>query len=65
LTKTAFLFRADIFDSPLQVLVRSTIVDPDVAAKLTGKIGKTTFGFLAASDNAPGNFSEDERTVYN
>ena len=30
--------------------------------KLTGKEGKNTFGFLAATDNAPGNYSEDERT---
>ena len=58
-----FLEGKDIFDSPLQPFYSRTIVDPDVAAKLTGKIGKTSFGLLAASDNAPGNFSEDERTV--
>lgn len=56
-----FLEGADIFGSPLQVFYSRTIVDPDVAAKLTGKIGKTSFGFLAASDNAPGNYDEDER----
>ena len=58
-----FLEGKDIFDSPLQPFYSRTIVDPDVAAKLTGKVGKTSFGFLAASDNAPGNFSDDERTV--
>lgn len=57
-----FLEGADIFQAPLQTFYSRTIVDPDVATKLTGKIGKTTFGFLAASDNAPGNYSEDERT---
>ncbi|MBK8151468.1 MAG: hypothetical protein IPK58_25560 [Acidobacteria bacterium] len=56
-----FLEGKDIFDSPLQPFYSRTIVDPDFAAKLTGKIGKTSFGFLAASDNAPGNYSEDER----
>lgn len=57
-----FLEGKEIFDSPLQPFYSRTIVDPDFAAKLTGKIGKTSFGFLAASDNAPGNYSEDERT---
>ncbi|HMJ08992.1 MAG TPA: DUF5916 domain-containing protein [Pyrinomonadaceae bacterium] len=56
-----FLEGKDIFDSPLQPFYSRTIVDPDFAAKLTGKVGKNTFGFLAASDNAPGNYSEDER----
>jgi hypothetical protein len=56
-----FLEGVEIFQSPLQPFYSRTIVDPDVAAKLTGKIGKNSFGFLVASDNAPGNFSEDER----
>src|SRR5262249_53275222 len=34
---------------------------PDVALKMSGKRGRTSFGALLASDNAPGNFSEDER----
>jgi hypothetical protein len=57
-----FLESKEIFDSPLVVFYSRNIVDPDVALKLTGKINKTSFGILAASDNAPGNFSEDERT---
>jgi hypothetical protein len=60
-----FLEGKDIFDSPLQPFYSRTIVDPDVAVKLTGKTGKNTFGFLAASDNAPGNYSEDERGELN
>jgi len=56
-----FLEGKEIFQSPLQPFYSRTIVDPDVAAKLTGKIGKTSFGFLGASDNDPGNFSEDTR----
>lgn len=56
-----FLEGKDIFESPLQPFYSRTIVDPDFAAKLTGKIGRNTFGFLVASDNAPGNYSQDER----
>ena len=60
-----FLEGVDIFGSPLQVFYSRNIVDPDFALKLTGKIGKTTFGILAASDNAPGNYSENERNDRN
>ncbi|PYT00398.1 MAG: hypothetical protein DMF63_07455 [Acidobacteria bacterium] len=56
-----FLEGKEIFDSALQPFYSRTIVDPDFAAKLTGKTGKNTYGFLVASDNAPGNYSEDER----
>ncbi len=56
-----FLEGADTFTTPLAIFYSRTIIDPDLALKLTGKIGKTSFGFLAASDNAPGNFSKDER----
>ena len=55
-----FLEGQDIFQTPFQIFYSRQIIDPDVAAKLTGKIGKTTFGFLAASDNAPGNYGENE-----
>jgi len=57
-----FLEGKEIFDSPLQAFYSRTIIDPDFAAKLSGKKGKDTFGFLVASDNAPGNYSEDDRT---
>ncbi len=56
-----FLEGQDIFLSPLRVFHSRTIVDPDLASKLTGKIGKTSFGFLTALDKAPGNFGEDDR----
>jgi hypothetical protein len=59
-----FLEGKEIFDSPLRPFYSRTIVDPDFAAKLTGKIDKTSFGFLAASDNNPLNFSEDDRTRF-
>ncbi|MGI8787088.1 MAG: DUF5916 domain-containing protein [Pyrinomonadaceae bacterium] len=56
-----FLEGSEIFNSPLQTFYSRTIVDPDLAIKLTGKIGSNSFGFLAASDNAPGNYSKEER----
>jgi hypothetical protein len=56
-----FLEGIDIFQTPLQALHTRAIVDPDYAAKLSGKVGRTSFGLLAASDSAPGNFVGDER----
>ena len=56
-----FLERIDIFQSGLNLVNTRAIVDPDIAAKLTGRQGKNTFGILYASDNAPGNYSKDER----
>ncbi|PYS24016.1 MAG: hypothetical protein DMF72_06810 [Acidobacteria bacterium] len=56
-----FLEGIDIFRTPIQAVHTRSIVDPDVAVKLSGKRGKNTFGLLLASDNAPGNFTEEER----
>lgn len=56
-----FLERIDIFRSGLDVVNTRAIIDPDVAVKLTGRRGSNTFGLLYASDNAPGNYSKDER----
>ncbi|HEV8593016.1 MAG TPA: hypothetical protein VGQ55_13005, partial [Pyrinomonadaceae bacterium] len=57
-----FLEGKDIFDSPLQPFYSRKIGDPDFAAKLSGKIDKTSFGFLVASDKNPRGFTEDDRT---
>jgi hypothetical protein len=56
-----FMEGIDIFRTQIAAVHTRTIVDPDYAAKITGKVGRNTFGLLLASDNAPGNFSEDER----
>lgn len=56
-----FLERFDIFQTPLNVLNTRAIVDPDVAAKITGRSGKNTFGLMYASDNGTlGNLSPDD-----
>ena len=56
-----FLEGIDIFQTNSRAVHTRAIVDPDIALKITGKSGRNTFGLLLASDNAPGNFSEDER----
>jgi hypothetical protein len=56
-----FLERIDIFQTAMNIVNTRAIVDPDVAVKLTGRRGRNTFGLLYASDNAPGNYSIDER----
>ncbi|HEX7313570.1 MAG TPA: DUF5916 domain-containing protein [Pyrinomonadaceae bacterium] len=56
-----FLEGIEIFDTLLTAVHTRAIIDPSVAVKLTGKSGRNTFGLLAASDVAPGNFSEEER----
>jgi hypothetical protein len=56
-----FLEGIDIFRTQISAVHTRAIVDPDFAAKLTGKRGRNTFGLLVASDNGPGNFTGDER----
>ena len=57
-----FLENIDIFRTQIAAVNTRTIVDPDVAVKLSGKRGRNSFGLMMASDNAPGNYNEDERT---
>jgi hypothetical protein len=56
-----FLEGTDIFNTTIAAVHTRTIVDPDLAVKLTGKINRNTFGLLVASDNAPGNYTAEER----
>lgn len=56
-----FLENIDTFTTPLNPLNTRAIIDPLVAAKLSGKAGRNSYGFLFALDSAPGNFTEDER----
>ena len=58
-----FLEGKEIFDTNSTVVHTRAIVDPDFAVKLTGKRGRNTFGVILASDAAPGNFPEDDRTA--
>lgn len=56
-----FLEGIDIFQTQIAAVHTRTIVDPDLALKLTGKIKRNTFGLMVASDNGPGNLSEQDR----
>jgi len=56
-----FLEGIEIFQTPLNTVHTRTIIDPDVAVKLTGKSKRHTYGLILASDAAPGSFSEDEK----
>jgi len=60
-----FLEGIDIFNTQIEAVHTRTIIDPDFAVKLTGKIDRNTFGLLLASDNGPGNFSPEERVTAN
>ncbi|HEY5443930.1 MAG TPA: DUF5916 domain-containing protein, partial [Pyrinomonadaceae bacterium] len=60
-----FLEGIDIFQTQIAAVHTRTIVDPDFAVKTSGKLGRNTFGLMVASDNGPGNISEDERGVLN
>jgi hypothetical protein len=56
-----FLEGIDIFQSQIAAVHTRTIIDPDVALKLTGKVSRNTFGLMVASDNGPGNLSVRDR----
>lgn len=60
-----FLEGIDIFRTQIAAVHTRAIIDPDYAVKLTGKVDRNTFGLLLASDNGPGNFSEEERPTAN
>jgi len=60
-----FLEGIDIFQTPITAVHTRAIVDPDVAVKTTGKLGRNTFGLMVASDNGPGNLSADDRGALN
>ena len=51
-----FLEGAEIFDfvSPVDLVHTRTLVDPNLGAKLTGKVGRTTLGVMFTDDEAPG-----------
>jgi hypothetical protein len=56
-----FLEGIDIFQTQIAAVHTRAIVDPDIAVKTSGKIGRNTFGLILASDNGPGNFNSDDR----
>jgi len=54
-TRPFFLEGKDFYDTPFELLYTRTIINPQYGAKLSGKMGGTTLGFLSAYDyNSPG-----------
>ena len=51
-----FLEGAEIFEipAPVNLVHTRTLVDPNLGAKLTGKVGNTTIGLMLADDEASG-----------
>lgn len=49
--RTFFLDNSEYFSSPLNLVYTRNITDPEVGAKITGKLGKQTFGFFMTKDN--------------
>ena len=48
-----FLEGSDYFSSPINIVYTRTIVNPLWGIKLTGKLGRTTVGFMSAYDENP------------
>ena len=48
-----FLEGSDFFDTPIELVYTRTIINPDWGVKMTGKMGKTTLGFLSVYDTNP------------
>ena len=58
-----FLEGVDIFDTPITAVYTRQIENPDIAVKLTGKVGKNSFGLLGAIDEPLGNADRDKAYV--
>ncbi len=59
--RTFFLEGIEIFRTPVQTIHTRTIVDPDLAFKLSGKQDRNSFGLILVRDQAPGNFTDEEQ----
>lgn len=59
-----FLERADIFATPLNVFFTRKIIDPVYGAKLSGKAGPYSIGFLSAKDGAPDRGFDDDAGLF-
>ncbi|MBE0460676.1 MAG: carbohydrate binding family 9 domain-containing protein [Candidatus Aminicenantes bacterium] len=48
-----FLEGKEIFDTPINIIYTRRIIDPILGGKITGKIGKLSFGFITSLDQNP------------
>jgi hypothetical protein len=49
---------------PLALVHTRTLVDPRFGAKLTGKVGRTSIGFMVADDEAPGKVDDPRSPLF-
>ena len=60
-----FLDGSEYFDAPSNLMYTRRIVQPDAAAKLTGRIGRTTLAWMGALDGRAQSIDGDERPLVN
>lgn len=60
-----FLDGLELFQSPVQLIYTRQLVDPDAAAKLTGKIGNTTIAALSGVDGTEGSATGTDHPFLN
>lgn len=60
-----FLDGSEYFDAPNNLMYTRRIVQPDAAAKLTGRIGKTTLAWMGAVDGKSASASGEDRPLVN
>jgi hypothetical protein len=54
-----FLENSDYFKTPIDLFFTRRIGDPQFGARLTGKVGDYSLGFLSSDDRGPGNIVPD------
>ena len=60
-----FLDGSEYFDAPNNLMYTRRIVQPDAAAKLTGRIGSTTLAWMGALDGRSASASGNDRPLIN
>lgn len=60
-----FLDGLELFQTPLQLIYTRRLVNPDGAAKLTGKVGSTTIAVLSGIDGTDGSASGTDHPFLN
>lgn len=60
-----FLDGLELFQTPLQLIYTRRLVDPDGAAKLTGKVGSTTLAALSGIDGTDGSATGTDHPFLN
>jgi len=60
-----FLDGSEYFDAPSNLMYTRRIVQPDAAAKLTGRIGRTTLAWMGALDGRNTSATDGERPLVN